>query len=79
MPRVSGLIKRYAYTIPEHQASRWILLLFSDRVDALESQFIDRIQNPWFILSVTLSVGAAFYLMKAPKYETHLSLEDIAA
>jgi hypothetical protein len=76
---ISGIIKRYAYTIPEHQASRWMLLLFSDRVDALESQVMDTIRNPWFILSVTLSAGTAFYLMKAPKVKANFSTEGIAA
>lgn len=30
----SGLVRRWAYRYPEHQAKRWILLLFADRVEA---------------------------------------------
>lgn len=35
---ISGLIRRAAYRIPEHHASRWMLLLLADRVDALEHE-----------------------------------------
>lgn len=33
---LSGAIKRLAYRLPEHRSSRWLLLLLSDRVDAVE-------------------------------------------
>ena len=33
---LSGLIRRFAYTIPDYKASRWAMLLFADRVDVLE-------------------------------------------
>ncbi|MFL5812477.1 MAG: hypothetical protein ACJ763_02775 [Bdellovibrionia bacterium] len=77
--RISGMIKRYAYTIPEHQASRWILLLFSDQVDALENRIMDSIKNPWFILSVTLSAGAALYLTKTPQSKLIPNPDEVAA
>lgn len=32
----SGALRRAAYRIPEHRASRWVLLLAADRVDVLE-------------------------------------------
>jgi hypothetical protein len=36
---LSGAIKRLAYRLPEHRASRWMLLMLSDRVDAVEHAF----------------------------------------
>lgn len=33
---LSGVLRRAAYRIAEHRASHWLLLLFADRVDALE-------------------------------------------
>ena len=33
---LSGAIRRAAYRIPDHKPSHWMLLLLSDRVDALE-------------------------------------------
>lgn len=32
----SGALRRSAYRIPEHRASRWMLLLAADRLDVLE-------------------------------------------
>jgi hypothetical protein len=32
---LSGLVRRAAYRIPEHRASRWALLLVGDRLDVL--------------------------------------------
>ena len=34
---VSGLLRKAAYALPEHYVSHWLLLLLSDRVDAVES------------------------------------------
>jgi len=31
---VSGMIRRWAYTFPEHRARRWLLLILADRVEA---------------------------------------------
>lgn len=33
---LSGLLRRAAYRVPEHRATRWALLLAGDRVDVLE-------------------------------------------
>lgn len=35
---LSGLMRRAAYKIPEHKASRWMTLLMADRVDVWESR-----------------------------------------
>lgn len=32
----SGALRRAAYRVPEHRATRWVLLLAADRVDVLE-------------------------------------------
>jgi hypothetical protein len=63
---LSERIKHYADSIPEHQASHWILLLVSDRVDEMESQVVDTLKNPWVLLSMALSVGAAVYFRRTP-------------
>src|SRR4051794_10745129 len=33
---LSGLIRRYAYTLSEGRAAHWTLLVFADRVDVIE-------------------------------------------
>lgn len=33
---LSGVLRRYAYSIPDYKPSRWATLLFADRVDVLE-------------------------------------------
>jgi hypothetical protein len=33
---VSGTLRRIAYTIPDHKARHWILLLLADRIDVIE-------------------------------------------
>jgi hypothetical protein len=33
---VSGALRRVAYTVPDHKARHWMLLLLADRVDAIE-------------------------------------------
>jgi hypothetical protein len=37
---LSGLVRRFAYRVPEHRARRWMMLLFADRVDALEYRLV---------------------------------------
>lgn len=34
---LSGLIRRLAYTAPDHHARHWVMLLLADRVDIVES------------------------------------------
>lgn len=35
---LSGAIRRFAYSIPEHKAGRWMMLMLGDRVDVIESR-----------------------------------------
>jgi hypothetical protein len=34
---VSGALRRRAYTIPEHHARHWVMLILADRVDVVET------------------------------------------
>ena len=52
---LSGVIRRYAYSIPDYKASRWATLLFADRVDVLE-------HNPEKLLLRVGLVAAGIYL-----------------
>jgi hypothetical protein len=40
---LSGLLRRAAYRIPDWKARHWLLLLFADRVDVVESKL--RLRN----------------------------------
>jgi hypothetical protein len=33
---LSGTVRRLAYRVPEHRATRWMLLLMGDKLDVLE-------------------------------------------
>lgn len=35
---LSGMVRRASYKIPEHNASRWMLLMLGDRIDVLEGK-----------------------------------------
>lgn len=35
---LSGVMRRFAYTFPDHRARHWMLLLAADRVDVLEDR-----------------------------------------
>jgi hypothetical protein len=37
---LSGALRRAAYRIPDYRVRRWLLLVFADRVDALESRIL---------------------------------------
>lgn len=40
---LSGVIRRWAYGIPEHRAAHFMLLMVADRVDAVEHGMIPRL------------------------------------
>ena len=42
---ISGLIRRYAYTLSEGRASHWTLLMFADRVNVIEVMLRDLIRG----------------------------------
>ena len=53
---LSGVIRRRGYSIPEHNAARWLLLMLGDRVDVLESKVA---RHPFRTLAV---VAGLLYL-----------------
>jgi hypothetical protein len=66
--RLSGALRRVAYRLPEHRASRWMLLLGSDRVDVLEHRLA---AAPWLVPAIAaLGVGylAASRALRRPAW-----------
>jgi hypothetical protein len=57
---LSGVLRRAAYRIPEHRASRWALLLAGDRLDALEHRLA---RSAWLVPASV--AGAAGYALVA--------------
>jgi hypothetical protein len=55
---VSGLMRRLAYTRPEHEARHWALLLAADRVDVLEGRFGELLASPLHAMGLD-AVGRA--------------------
>lgn len=43
---LSGSLRRAAYTIPEHRARHWALLLLADRVNVIEGRVGDALARP---------------------------------
>jgi hypothetical protein len=50
------VVRRLAYRIPEHRASRWALLLAGDRIDVLES----RLAGSVWLLPAVAALGVGF-------------------
>ncbi|MDX2020207.1 MAG: hypothetical protein SF187_08195 [Deltaproteobacteria bacterium] len=53
---LSGFIRRRGYSIPEHNAARWLLLMLGDRVDVIESKIA---RHP--LRTVALLAGAFYF------------------
>jgi ferritin-like metal-binding protein YciE len=79
----SGILRRLAYRIPEHEARRWLLLLLADRVDVLEHRAPELLRgegwgqlgrqmkaNPWMAGGLLLGVA---YLVKRGNLLEHLA------
>jgi len=47
---LSGLVRRLAYRAPDYRPRRWMLLVLSDRIDALE-------HNPGRLLKLSMGLG----------------------
>lgn len=58
---LSGILRRYAYTLPEHKPRHWMLLLWADRVDVAESAIGEAFERRPVatIAGVVLVAGAA--------------------
>jgi hypothetical protein len=61
---LSGTLRRYAYTIPEHRPRHWAVLVLADRVDVYESALGEAFQRRPVITTagVVLVAGAAVAL-----------------
>jgi hypothetical protein len=57
LPRgLAGLMRRFAYQLPETQARHWLLLVAADRVDVLTHRF-GRLTKGALTLTAALAVG----------------------
>ena len=58
---LSGSLRRYAFTIPDHRPRHWAVLLLADRVDVVETAAADLIRERPVLTaaSALLVVGAA--------------------
>jgi hypothetical protein len=54
--RLSGVVRRLAYRIPEHRASRWALLLGADRIDVVEH----RLAGATWLLPAVVALALGF-------------------
>lgn len=54
---LSGGIRRFAYTFPDHLASHWVLLILADRVDVVESDFGGFLRRAWPLVAVAAVGG----------------------
>lgn len=82
---MSGVLRRAAYRIPEHEARHWLMLLMADRMDVLEHRVPELLRgegwgqlgrqmkaNPW--MAAGLLVGSGFLLRKAGAADALLRL-----
>src|SRR5687768_15586680 len=56
---MSGLLRRWAYTQPDHRAKHWMTLLLADRIDVLEHGT----GRKWFGFSLGLFAGTLAFLL----------------
>jgi hypothetical protein len=61
---LSGALRRYAYSIPDHKAGHWAVLLLADRVDVTESAVGDLIRRRPLaaVVGAALLIGTAVAL-----------------
>jgi hypothetical protein len=53
---LSGVLRRAAYSVPEHRPARWALLLVADRVDVLER----RAASGWWIVPAAAALALGY-------------------
>jgi hypothetical protein len=62
---LSGVIRRAAYRIPDYQAKRWLMLIFADRVDVLESDLGRAVRRPQtWVIAAALGLGGAMLMAR---------------
>jgi hypothetical protein len=60
---ISGMIRRAAYEIPDYRVRHWLLLIFADRVDAVEGSLIRGAKSPGtWLIAAGLGVGALTWM-----------------
>jgi hypothetical protein len=42
---LSGVLRRYAFTLPDHRPRHWAVLLLADRVDVLETSAVELVRR----------------------------------
>ncbi len=57
--RLSGVLRRAAYRLPEHRSGRWVLLLAGDRLDVLEH----RLARAAWLVPAALAFAAGYALV----------------
>jgi len=65
---LSGVLRRAAYQLPDYRARRWAILMFADRVDALESRLAASVKNPVTWLVIAGTVGLLFQLRRSRRF-----------
>jgi len=60
---ISGLIRKAAYKIPDHRPARWMMLLFADRVDVIESSPVRSV----LALGAVAAIGLGVYFATRPR------------
>ena len=53
---LSGVLRRAAYKIPEHYTTHWLILLLSDRIDAIEHR-----PQRLLKLALPIAIGAGLF------------------
>ena len=77
---LSGVIRRAAYRVPDYEVKRWLMLIFADRVDVLESDLARAVKRPetWAV-AAALGFGGAMLLRRVRRRRTLLGrvLDDL--
>lgn len=61
---ISGKLRRIAYDIPEYRARHWMLLLFADRVDVIESDPVGFVKRALPVAAIALAIGAGIAALR---------------
>jgi hypothetical protein len=74
---LSGLIRRYAYTLSEGRSAHWALLVFADRVDVIEGAITGllrgRPDNPFAEMGLKAEITRHGYRSRVGKHRADLS------
>jgi hypothetical protein len=75
---LSGVLRRYAYTIPDHRPQHWAVLVLADRVDVVETAAADLVRRQPLVLAAAagglLLVAVGMALTGRPRRQPRKSL-----